>query len=182
MSSSNQSKAGRAPTKKSANSRKKAPKPNSVKSYFSSKTNFQGFCLSKCRYKKSIDSKVFCPRNYGSIARANFREMEFCKHCLLTPCITVEHLYDIHSKKFELSYGSIIPDDKIADKLERFMVSLLRKYFGSQYIKDFGTPPCVLEEVVSSIPCIKEIKGYKIDLDNDGICDDNSTSSDEYEF
>lgn len=130
-------------------------KPVTVKAFFPTMTNSQGFGMHLCRYEQSVRDYVFVPKNYGQKARSEGKPMIYCSCCKLTPCITVEHwedvfrvAYDEHTKQWEgMQQGKKKKSDlAIMKKLERFTVRLMGKYFGREYTKKIGIPECIMKD------------------------------------
>lgn len=138
--------------------RKKTPKrkPPSVKNFFSTVKNSQGFDMHLCRYEPSIRDYVYVPRKYHQLTKAKLwiDRTKFCSCCKLQPCITVEHAEEIAHKACEvfsahekaLQEGKRVKQQTPVTAVERFIVSLMNKYFGREYMKRNGTPECVITE------------------------------------
>jgi hypothetical protein len=75
-------------------------KPQTLKKFFPTLKNWQGFDMHLCRYEESIRDYIFLPQNYGQLSRHR-QPHQFCNDCKLKPCITIEHLDEICKLQFE---------------------------------------------------------------------------------
>lgn len=128
-------------------------KPASVKAFFPTLKNSQGFPLHLCRYEPSVGDHVYVPKSYGQISMGT-RGRKFCPHCMLQPCLTLEHLDEIQDSQFDYHWAH----DKAAQagrkvrkltpvsRAERCMVQLAAKYFGKEHMKRVGVPQCCINE------------------------------------
>ena len=148
---------GLIPTKGKLWRPKKKPKkkPLTMKNFFATTTNSQGFGMHLCRYEKSIGDHVYVPPKYGKLSkgRAFWLNQGFCSDCKLQPCITVEHheeikekLMDHHDKDDRAINAGKKPNNvTLLNKSERSILTFMTKYFGGDYAKRVGTPCCVMK-------------------------------------
>lgn len=132
------------------------PKPITVKNFFPTLKNSQGFDMHLCRYEASIRDYVYVPRKYHKITKAKLwiDRSKFCPSCKLQPCINVEHFEEIGHKSFEVhsahdkakEEGRRVRAVTPVRSLERYIMSLMTKYFGREYMNRNGMPECVIEE------------------------------------
>lgn len=134
---------------------------NKMTKYFCRKTNFQGFCLSKCSYESSIKDYVFVPKNYGVNA---WRDNKICSSCMLKPCIMLEYLDEViieGRKNHKARELAILAGKKgretcplnAIEKTKTYVKHLLRKHFGRKYVSELATiPPCIAAEVDTYTP------------------------------
>ena len=130
--------------------KKKKPrkkKDPGMRAYFGTVKNFQGFEKHLCCYEESVKDFVYVPRKYQDLVPRHMMGREFCKCCMLKPCITVVHQREISEKMVDLYLPRNKKEQTIANMMERFVMSKMRKYFGTEYLKELGTPNCVIEEV-----------------------------------
>lgn len=141
--------------KKKTKAKKK--KPLGMKAFFPTAKNFQGFDKHRCRYEESIKDHVFVPKKYGELSQLapwRWEQFGFCPHCKLSPCVTVEHFDEIFEKACTEHKKAAREDDNkttrkelaIISKIEKFVMRIMTKHFGRDYIKRTGTPECVIKE------------------------------------
>lgn len=138
--------------KKKTATKKKKKKLPSIKSFFPTLKNSQGFGMHLCRYEEKIGDHVYEPKDYGQFSK--HLKPEFCIWCKLKPCITVEHLESIqhflfqeHRKHDEAKEaGKKVRNATPVHRAERYMVSLMTRYFGREYTKERGVPNCCMQE------------------------------------
>ena len=144
--------------KKRKTATKKKKKKPSIKAFFQTVTNSQGFPIHKCRYEERIGDHVYVPPNYDgrlSLGGAIRGKTDFCIWCKLKPCIAVEHFEEIHKKMWDEHYkmgeaqkaGKKTNNVTVINKVARFTNRFMRKYFGSEYTKRVGTPHCIMNEI-----------------------------------
>jgi len=146
-------------TSSKPSAKKTVKKPaNKLTNYFPTRTNFQGFPLSKCRFDETVGAAVFVPDNYG---RNLWRENKTCSCCYLKPCITLEYLDQIikkafteHKKRKEAieagKTGRQTSGGFVIEKTKTFVKQLLRKHFGKDHVNRMEVlPGCVIAEVYS---------------------------------
>ena len=127
-------------------------KPASIRSFFPTLKNSQGFGLHLCRYEEKVGDHVYQPKNYGQVSRQ--LKAELCIWCKLKPCITIEHheciqdvLFDKHqAHDKEKEAGKKVRSAPPVNRAERFMVKLMTRYFGKEYMKKEGVPNCCMRE------------------------------------
>ena len=142
------------PLKKKRKTTKKTKRPG-LKAFFETTKNSQGFGMHLCRYESKIGDHVYVPKNYGQLSRGMvWRNLDFCPSCKLQPCISVEHFDEISKKSFEEHYANdeAVKAGKkgrkplaIMERIEKFTMRFMVKYFGREYVKRVGTPGCILE-------------------------------------
>lgn len=139
-----------------------------LKSYFKVLRNFQGFNLKDCKYEQEIRDKVFVPKCYGTSWRLRWGNVpaEFCRQCLLRPCLTDEYMREIlvTSRSVEGRYGPAEERNKVENVIRAKMESL----FGKRYVRGLPTPCCVLQEINAMLP--------------DAMLEEQSDTEDELEF
>ena len=138
--------------KKPKKKKKKGPKQQKMKAHFVPLKNSQGFEKRLCVFEPSINDLVFVPKKYGEVSKKE-RIREFCKHCKLTPCITIEHLDEIVDKWVDLTVGRNkqlprLSRDAVVNRLEKFTMRFMTKYFGREYTQKHGMPECIPEDAV----------------------------------
>jgi hypothetical protein len=65
-------------------------KPQTLKKFFPTIKNSQGFAMHLCRYEETIRDYIFLPKNYGQLS-VHRQPHQFCNDCKLKPCISIEH-------------------------------------------------------------------------------------------
>lgn len=136
--------------------KKKKPKAIKMTNFFQTRKNFQGFDMHLCRYEPSIKDHVYVPKCHEEVAKARpWVERKFCCSCKLQPCIMETHLEEITHKwldewnvhKKAIEEGRRVKAMTPVNRLEKFILSLLTKCFGRNYMKENGTPDCVVKQV-----------------------------------
>ena len=151
---------GAAKKRKTDTKKTKKKKKPSIKAFFQTVTNSQGFPIHKCRYEERIGDHVYVPPNYDgrlSLGGAIRGKTEFCPWCKLKPCIAVEHFEDIfhksyneHSKaekRFKEGRLNQKNNEALINRIARSTNQFMRKYFGSEYTKKVGTPHCIMNDI-----------------------------------
>jgi hypothetical protein len=133
--------------------KKKKKKPLTMKNFFPTLKNSQGFDLHLCRYEESIQQHVFLPKKYGYLSRHRVPH-QFCNECKLKPCIIIEHEEEI----FEIQYqehnahdiaqkeGKKVRELTAVNRSERRMMNIMTRHFGKDYVKKWGVPNCIIKE------------------------------------
>jgi hypothetical protein len=150
--------------------KKKVSQPK-IKSFFVTKTNFQGFDLRLCKYEPSLREMVYVPLRYGIISKTYGRPILFCASCMLSPCITIEHMEDSCREASRLRVQDGKTNKEARPGLEAKMRQIMSQHFGKKYMKGLPTPKCVHDDMISFLPI-----GPSCDLDS---CSDDSGDADE---
>lgn len=142
-------------------------KNNTVKNYFATIVNFQGFPKHKCVYQLSVHDYVYVPPNYQDVARPNLLS-KFCRKCLLTPCLASFHYTELCGKIAKLLM--VDPAERVSTlvvsrRCETMMKGYMRKYFGAKYTRDTGLPQCVYEALRDIIPYYEARPLYKLNIE-----------------
>ena len=124
-----------------------------VKHFFPTLKNSQGFDMHLCRYEDSIGDHVYVPKKYGQL-RAGWMNNSFCPNCKLQPCINVEYYEDIQHQSFQVYYaqeeaeaaGKKTKPLAALQKMEKYTLKFMTKHFGRNYMKRVGTPGCIITE------------------------------------
>ncbi len=150
-------------------------KRNTVKNYFPTVSNFQGFPRNKCVFNTCIKDYVYVPQKYVEEARAG-PISTFCEHCLLAPCLAESHYAMIKEK----ASGFILADGATpliaTQKCETFMKGRMRRYFGPTYTRERGLPQCAYEAIGDLVPHYVSIHAIHL-----SSAEEDSSSSEEEE-
>jgi hypothetical protein len=135
---------------------KKKKKPLTMKKFFPTLKNSQGFDLHLCRYEDSIRDHVFVPKNYGQLSRHRVPH-QFCNDCKLKPCITIEHQHEMLEIQYEehkahdqaREAGKKVRQLTAVNRSERRMAKIMSRHFGRDYANKAGVPNCIIKEAHS---------------------------------
>jgi hypothetical protein len=167
--------------------KKKKTKPPSIKSFFPTLKNSQGFGQHLCRYEEKIGDHVYEPKNYGQFSK--HIKSEFCIWCKLKPCITLEHHQSIQDVLFDEHWahdkakdaGKKVRSATPVHRAERYMVKLMGNYFGREYAKKVGVPNCCMRKAWDFQREWNEIKKREEEEEREAEEEDAGSSSDEEE-
>ena len=134
----------------------KKKKPLTMKKFFPTLKNSQGFDLHLCRYEDSIRDHVFVPKNYGQLSRHRVPH-QFCNDCKLKPCITIEHQHEMLEIQYEehkahdqaREAGKKVRQLTAVNRSERRMAKIMSRHFGREYVNKAGVPNCIIKEAHS---------------------------------
>ena len=164
----------------------KKKKKNTLKNYFKTVTNFQGFDKRFCAFEPSINDYVFVPKDYA-IKRRQETIVHFCGECFLTPCISDEHHRDVAHHSAKWSIQDRLPNKSVIRRCETLMKGYMRKYFGRAYVTRSGLPNCAYELIGRLVPyyqkaCIRinnEIRSLHLEELEDSCSMEDSCSTEE---
>lgn len=126
--------------------KKKKAKKNTLKNYFPTVCNSQGFPRNKCVFRECLNDYVYVPEKYVEEAKASPLSV-FCGTCLLAPCLAQSHYHMIRKE----ASGLILTEGKstlvATRRLETFMKTRMRRYFGAKYTRETGLPECVYDVI-----------------------------------
>jgi hypothetical protein len=136
--------------------KKKKKKSLTVKNFFPTHKNFQGFDLHLCKYEDSVRDYVFLPKNHGQLSR-HLVPHQFCNDCKLKPCITIEHLVEIAELQFKehsahdkaRKEGKKVRQLTAVNRSEKGMMKIMTRLFGREYTNKVGVPNCIIKETHS---------------------------------
>jgi hypothetical protein len=155
--------------------KKKKPQPT-MKAFFMTKTNFQGFDINLCKYEPSLMERVYVPQSYGVISRTYGRRIEFCKSCMLSPCVTIEHMEDSCGEASRLRTQDGKTNHEARPCLEAKMRHIMAHHFGRGYMKGMPTPKCVRDDIDYYLPTeILPGGSSSDDSDSGGACDSDES-------
>jgi hypothetical protein len=157
-------------------------KPQTLKKFFPTLKNSQGFAMHMCRYEETIRDYIFLPKNYGQLS-VHRQPHRFCNDCKLKPCITIEHLDEIATLQFEehrmhdeaREAGKKVRELTPVNRAERRMMKIMTRHFGREYTKKVGVPNCIIKEAYSYY---EEHKKEKAEEECTCVCTCCSSSED----
>jgi hypothetical protein len=120
-----------------------------MKSFFPSKKNHQGFPMKECKFQKAEGAHMYRPWWYGR-SYTNDPDNEgvyptYCKHCKLQPCITVENKHTMPS----LGKRAMEEDKRTPAQARLAVANRLEMARRRIFQLDFGDPP-------SHTPCMTD--------------------------
>lgn len=167
--------------------KKQRKKKNKVTKYFAPKLNYQGFPMVHCKFRPEVNKFVYFPPKYGLNTMGKYgpeyrRSCSFCEECMLWPCVTREYVEDFVDKWVELSVSGNNSHEKIAEAMQKCMVAKMKRFFGAAYMKNFGTPFCVIQEVSDFMRRREEEEDSEEEEAVGQDSDDEGSSDEENEF
>ena len=144
--------------------KKGAAKPSSGKASKPTFLNFQGYSMTKCRFRKEVMKDCYTPYKYHQETVAGKFSGLFCKDCLLQPCFVLVKNVQIN-KDADALHESKLGDPEYLDSCkdkkneimnkemkEKVMKGIFEGIFSKRYVKKFGVPLCAIRSVDRSLP------------------------------
>ena len=130
---------------------KKDTSQTKLKSFFSQKTNKDGYPLHHCRYHPELKVYIYVPPGYGeqSILEQKPVFENFCHHCMLAPCLTETYHYNAsnYAKEMTKDPKADVPNSMLRAGTEVFLQKIHCKLFKKRYSKKMPVLTCVKEHV-----------------------------------
>lgn len=114
---------------------------------FAEKKNKQGFPMKFCKFQPEVGEFVYIPPSYGGKAAEKDLTIRWCRHCKLSPCVTVEYYTEMCKKGSDMeNYDEVEPADirvAISEELQKRHCKLFQK----RYTKRTKPVECVTKFV-----------------------------------
>lgn len=126
-------------------------KNNTVKKYFPTKKNFQGFPQHLCVFNNSLQDYVYVSKRYTDDVHPG-PTSTFCSDCLLAPCLGESHYAQIKERARDCILSTGCTALVAIRKCETFMKAQMRRYFNPAYTRERGLPNCVYGVIGDLVP------------------------------